>query len=171
MQKLDTREPQSGMLQAQDAILDTDVVRHFQSTNIMQTLHFTVLCYSLLTNLPDAYLGRWHMKDYNADRLQNILRAVRRSALPFYRRAARVLVLKATMSGAGIAPHSALEFYPLQPPNISGRGNMQKGHQQCNCLIAFLALTTANSICFESPESPMRMRREFLTRCFAYNSH
>lgn len=56
------------------------------------------------------------MKDYNADRLQNILRAVRRSALPFYRRPARVLVLKATMSGAGIAPHSALEFYPLQPP-------------------------------------------------------
>ena len=47
------------------------------------------------------------MKDYNADRLQNNLRSVKRSA-PSYRRTASVLVLKATMSG--IAPHSALEL-------------------------------------------------------------
>ena len=112
------------------------------------------------------------MKDYNADRLQNILRSVRRSALPFYRRTARVLVLKATMSGRHRhRPTFCFGVLPFATPNISGRGSMQKGHQQCNCLIAFLALTTANSICFESPESPMRMRREFLTRCFAYNSH
>ena len=60
---------------------------------------------------------------------------------------------------------------PFATPNIGIRGNVQERRQQCNCLIAFLALTTANSICLESPESPMRMRREFLTSGFAYKSH
>ena len=57
------------------------------------------------------------MKDYNADRLQNILRSARISALPFYRRTARVLVLKATMSGKHRhRPTFCFEFYPLQAP-------------------------------------------------------
>lgn len=62
------------------------------------------------------------MKDYNADRLQNILRSVRRSALPFYRRTARVLVLKATMSGRHWhRPTFCFGVLPFATPNISSR--------------------------------------------------